>query len=195
MLDLGHCTLLSSGYRNLLNMTCNKPCATVVRALLIGILLIVPYASTWAGFEEGAAAYDRGDYEAAMREWRPLADGGHRDAAFNVAEMFTFAQGVDQDNRAAFHYYLVVAEYGHAQAQLKVGNLYWDGLGVGRDMRYALMWYFIALDNVALPANDRLFTQAMLGAWYQACAMEYEACKKIYEEAENMARDWKPKTS
>ncbi len=27
----------------------------------------------WVGWDEGLAAYDRGDYATALREWRPLA--------------------------------------------------------------------------------------------------------------------------
>lgn len=173
-------------------MACNTSFAVIGRTLIIGFLLISPFGPARAGFDDGAAAYNQGDYEAAMQEWRPLADHGHRDAAFNVAEMFAFAEGVDQDNRAAFHYYLVAAEHGHAQAQLKVARRYWDGLGVERNMRQALRWYFIAIDNVNLPANDRFIAELELGAWYQTCAMEEEACKKVYEEAKKLARDWKP---
>ena len=33
-------------------------------------------APAWAGFDEGVAAYQRGDYAAALREWRPLRSGG-----------------------------------------------------------------------------------------------------------------------
>ncbi len=39
-------------------------------AILIGLA-----APAWAGFAEGVAAYERGDYETALREMRPLAGG------------------------------------------------------------------------------------------------------------------------
>ncbi len=33
-------------------------------------------APAWAGWDEGLAAYQRGDYATAIREWRPLAERG-----------------------------------------------------------------------------------------------------------------------
>ncbi len=38
-------------------------------------------APAWAGWNEGLAAYERGDYATALREWRPLAE--HRQGVFN----------------------------------------------------------------------------------------------------------------
>ena len=38
--------------------------------LLLGIGFAMP--ATAQNFEEGKEAYDRGDYETALREWRPL---------------------------------------------------------------------------------------------------------------------------
>jgi len=37
------------------------------------ILLALP---AWADFQDGLDAYDRGDYEMALREWKPLAEQG-----------------------------------------------------------------------------------------------------------------------
>ena len=48
-------------------------------AILIGLA-----APAWAGFDEGLAAYHRGDYATALREMRPLANQGDADAQFNL---------------------------------------------------------------------------------------------------------------
>ena len=41
------------------------------RLMILMIALVVGLAApAWAGFYEGLAAYDRGDYETALREWR-----------------------------------------------------------------------------------------------------------------------------
>ncbi len=46
------------------------------RVLSAVIVLIGLAAPAWAGFDEGVAAYNRGDYATALREWRPLAKQG-----------------------------------------------------------------------------------------------------------------------
>ena len=38
-----------------------------ILALLCCLALALP---AWAGYDEGAAAYESGDYETALREWR-----------------------------------------------------------------------------------------------------------------------------
>ena len=50
-----------------------------------------------AGFDEGVAAFKRGDYATALREWRPLAEQGDADTQFNLALMYRKGEGVPQD--------------------------------------------------------------------------------------------------
>ena len=38
--------------------------------------------------EAGITAWQAGDYPAAIREWRPLADTGNADAQFNLAQAY-----------------------------------------------------------------------------------------------------------
>ena len=54
-------------------------------------------APAWAGFDEGVAATKRGDYETALREWRPLAEQGDADARFKLGFLYEFGRGVAQD--------------------------------------------------------------------------------------------------
>ncbi len=44
------------------------------RIIAIAVLMFDLAAPAWAGFDEGTAAYKRGDYATALREWRPLAN-------------------------------------------------------------------------------------------------------------------------
>ncbi len=48
------------------------------------VLLVVLAAPAWAGWDEGVAAYERGDYATALREWRPFAEQGNASAQFNL---------------------------------------------------------------------------------------------------------------
>jgi len=52
------------------------------RVTAFAVLLVVLAAPAWAGWDEGVAAYDRGDYATAFREWKPLAEQGDADAQF-----------------------------------------------------------------------------------------------------------------
>ncbi len=58
-------------------------------AAIAAVLLTLGGAKVSAGMKEGYAAYDRGDYATAMREWRPLAEQGDADAQFNLGFMFS----------------------------------------------------------------------------------------------------------
>lgn len=48
--------------------------------LLVMAGLLSLSASAWAGVEEGNEAYDRGDYETALKEWRSLGEQGNAEA-------------------------------------------------------------------------------------------------------------------
>lgn len=49
---------------------------TKLNAFLLSIaLLIQPIA--YAGFDEGASAYKKGNYQAALKEFKPLAEQGN----------------------------------------------------------------------------------------------------------------------
>ena len=45
------------------------------RIASILILTLALAAPAQAGFKDGTVAYNRGDYETALREWRVLAEG------------------------------------------------------------------------------------------------------------------------
>ena len=69
----------------------------LTRALFAAVLSLWLTTSAWAGFDEGVAAYDRGDYATAFEEFRPLAEQGNDDAQFNLGVMYGNGQGVPQD--------------------------------------------------------------------------------------------------
>jgi hypothetical protein len=49
--------------------------------LLVGIFALALFGGAIPGpFEDGKAAYRSGDYETALRLWRPLADQGNAEA-------------------------------------------------------------------------------------------------------------------
>jgi uncharacterized protein len=71
----------------------------IAKAAFVAVVLSVSISAPVAAgpFEDGVAAYSRGDYATALRLWRPLADQGVADAQFNLGLMYEDSEGVPQD--------------------------------------------------------------------------------------------------
>ena len=96
--------------------------------LLVGLLLVP--VQGWTDFEAGQDAYDRGAYDTALKEWRPLADQGDVKAQFNLGVMYQLGQGVPQDYAEAAKWYRLAADQGFAPAQFNLASMYIKGQGV-----------------------------------------------------------------
>ncbi len=94
------------------------------RVTAFAVLLVVLAAPAWAGMDEGIAAYERGDYATALREFRVLAEQGNAGAQANLAVMFYFGRGVTQDYAEAATWYRKLAEQGPATGSptVRVGS-------------------------------------------------------------------------
>ena len=66
----------------------------------------------WADLKAGWEAYERGDYEAALKELRPLAQEGDPAAQTNLGMMYDFGFGVPQDDKEAVRWYRLAAAAG-----------------------------------------------------------------------------------
>ena len=95
-------------------------------------------------WQEGVAAYKRGDYPQALAKLRPLASKGDMDAQVFIGFMYERGQGVQQDCRQALMWYLKAAEQGDVQMQSKLGVMYGNGRGVPQDFVQAYKWYSLA---------------------------------------------------
>jgi TPR repeat protein len=122
-------------------------------ATSLGLSLLMTSSGACFGqdFNKGLAAYDRGDFAAALGEWRILAEWGDARAQSNLAIMYEAGIGVSKDYFEAFKLWRLVAEQGDRMGQWKFGIMYEQGRGVITDFTAALMWYEIsAMDgNVA----------------------------------------------
>ena len=113
--------------------------------LIAPILLFAALVSSGcSGIQGGVSAYDRGDYAAALVEFRPLAEEGYRLAQYTLGVMYAEGQGVPQDYHAAFRWFRRAAGQGVPQAQLELGRLYQRGLGVPQDFVLAHAWINLA---------------------------------------------------
>ncbi len=64
------------------------------RLILTFAILIGLAGPAWAGFAEGLAAYERGDYATALREFRPLAEQGDATAQSVLGNIYGEGLGV-----------------------------------------------------------------------------------------------------
>ena len=98
-------------------------------------------------YEQGLLAYKENDYSHACDIWMPLAENGNSDAAFKLAGMYDFAEGVPQDYSKSAKWLLRAAECGHGDAQCKLANRYDDGLGLDKNRFKAYYWRWLCVHN------------------------------------------------
>jgi hypothetical protein len=135
-------------------------------AALIGIISYILRLRPSARFNAGESARERGDYVAAIKHWRPLAEGGNVDAQAALGNLYGAGpavkgdavrvllsallgdvgtrQEIRRDWAKAREWWLLAAKQGHAQASYNLGILYKHGDGVPRDVAQAYMWLSVA---------------------------------------------------
>jgi len=89
----------------------------MIRTILIAIALslaVVGPASA-QDFDKGLEAFERGDYEDALRELRPLADKRVSKAQGLLGVMYAQGQGLDRDLDSAVRWFRSAAEQGDAK--------------------------------------------------------------------------------
>ena len=129
-----------------------------LHSLVLAITLLVGSVSvaTAQNFNKGFEAYDAGDYQTALQEWRPLADQGDVDAQYNLALMYLNGQGVPQDFAEAARWYQLAAEQGFPKAQYNLALMYHNGQGVPQDYAEAIKWWRLAAEQGFANAQNNL---------------------------------------
>jgi TPR repeat protein len=107
---------------------------------LITVLSIFAAFAIASDFNTGLTAYQKGDYSAAAKEWRPLAEKGDAPSQFNLGLMYVDGHGVPLDYSEAAKWFDRSAQQDYTKAQLNLGILYRDGKGVKRDNIIAYKW-------------------------------------------------------
>ena len=119
----------------------------LVSKLLVLSLALSLLNTVFADFREGLDAYNKGDYETAYKQWKPLAKAGDAEAQYNLGFMYRRGEGVKQDDEKAAYWYRRAADQGDAKAQTYLGLLYTFGKGVGQNYQQAAYWYKKAADQ------------------------------------------------
>ncbi|WP_422061644.1 SPOR domain-containing protein [Sphingopyxis sp.] len=78
-------------------------------------------APALADVKDGVDAWQAGDFQKAVAEWRPLAVAGDPDAQFNLGQAYKLGRGVAADLAQAESWYRRAAKQGHLQAEDNLG--------------------------------------------------------------------------
>ena len=125
-------------------------------AMLAAALVALPAAAQ--SVKAGIEAWQRADYSAAVEIWRPLAEAGDADAAFNLGQAYRLGRGVPLNLAAAQTWMERAARDGHVDAQTtlglllfnsgnRVGGLRWLRSAAEQGEPRALLIYGTALVN------------------------------------------------
>ena len=120
-------------------------------------LLLLSSTEGWsADFQKGLDAANKGDFAAALREWKPLAEQGNARAQYNLGRMYRRGDGVPKNYEIAVKWYRLAADQGNARAQNYLGLMYYKGRGVSQDYKMAVKWYKLAANQRYAPAQYNL---------------------------------------
>ena len=120
--------------------------APIARAFLAAALLLAIAAPALAGRDEGEAALRRGDFAAALAEFRPLAEAGDAQSQFDLGVLLQHGWGAARDTAAATTWYIKAARQGHRGAQHNLGLNYMFGWGVAPNDVQAYLWFSLAAE-------------------------------------------------
>lgn len=90
---------------------------SIVAACLFAAQMFGPAGALAGPWEDGMAAYNRGDYVPAIRLFRPLAQQGNAKAQALLGVMYRNGQGVAKSSAHAFLWLSMASARGNAKAR------------------------------------------------------------------------------
>ncbi len=143
----------------------------------LSLLLTLFAAQAHADYQAGVTAYQAGDYETALEEFRVLAEKDVAIAQTNLGYMYSLGEGVEQDLEAAAKWFRKAAEGGSTAAQLTMGGLVYHGEGVDPNPLEAYAWFSVAAAGGQDSANEYVLLLTS-----QLSSEELREARKISEE-------------
>jgi len=113
----------------------------IAATLAIVVALLFGAGAACADFDDGVAAFKRGDSATAFLEWVTSAEQGLALAQYLVAEMYISGEDVSKNEAEAAKWFRKAAEQGHAISQAKLGVMYDLGRGVPENDVEAVKWF------------------------------------------------------
>jgi hypothetical protein len=125
---------------------------TTIRITTLFLILFLGCAGICrAGYDEGVAAYKKGDYATAYSEFLVLAEAGHDSSQYDVGVMYAKGQYVAKDFVLARKWFAAAAAQGQPMAQGSLGVMFAKGQGGEKDLAEAKYWLDTALANPRAP--------------------------------------------
>ena len=128
-----------------------------MKTLLLTLLLSTSLISvSYANYKDGKDAYKQGNYKAAIKEFKSLADQDNAEAQNFLGLMYAIGKGVPRDSKEALKWYLKAANQGNPTAQNNLGMAHQQGSGTLKDDGKAIKWYRKSADQGNAAAQHRL---------------------------------------
>ena len=109
-----------------------------LRAIAAAALAVVSAPAAAQSVRAGIEAWQRGDYPGAVAAWRPLAEAGDADAAFNMGQAYRLGRGVPLDLAMAQSWLERAARKDHVDAQTTLGLLLFENGDRGGGLRWLM---------------------------------------------------------
>lgn len=128
-------------------------------------------------------AFDRANYQTALKVWMDQANGGSAEAQNYVGEIYLKGLGTPPDYDMAAVWFKKSVAQGFNRAKINLGYLYEQGLGVERDLTKALNLY---REASGITGDDLMFASTVQ-VQLQAKDTEIGALRQTVEEREREA--------
>jgi uncharacterized protein len=136
------------------NVGMRKLIATVFLSIAICVGSVGMSAAE--NLQKGLDAFRKGDYEAALNTFRPLAEQGDAGAQLLLGLLYDNGVGVAQDKTKAFKWFRLAAEQGLPAAQYTLGGMYANGSGVSKDTNEQWKWWRLAAEQGFAEAQNKM---------------------------------------
>lgn len=126
----------------------------ICRRMLMVAAAIGSLAVYAGDLEDGIAAFEKHDFNTAVRLIEPLAEQGNIEAEYFMGTFYMYGHGVAQDPlqatvwfKRAFGHWETQARAGSPAAMVELAGMLTSGLGVTRDDKAAVDWLRKAADT------------------------------------------------
>ena len=136
-----------------------------MKKLVTALFLIFATAACTGYYEDGMAAFRKGDHTTAERLFKKGAEQADSKSLSALAQMYLFGKGVLQDYAEAARLFTLAAKQGDSGAQLKLASMYANGKGVLQDYAEAVRLNRLAAEQGDSHAQHKLASLYLFGEW------------------------------
>jgi hypothetical protein len=125
-----------------MRLSLKRGAAVIAVIAVLGTAIVAAGPNATADETDARAALQKGDYEKAVAELKPMAEQGDASAQYLLAE--TYFGGHGGTMMEALKWMSAAADQGYAQAQARLGLIYGTGKGVATNYEEAYRWFSLA---------------------------------------------------